>query len=81
MPLLQRLAALPLVPTLLLHGEHDHICPLAGAVAVRAGLPHAQLRQIAHAGHAPTHPALAAAQVQALDAFAAPGRFDAADPR
>ena len=69
------------MPTLLLHGEHDHICPLAGAVAVLSGLPHAQLRLIAQAGHAPTHPALAAAQVQALDAFAAHGRFDAADPQ
>ena len=78
LPLLQRLPALPVVPALLLHGEHDHICPLAGAVAVQAGLPHAELRRIAHAGHAPTHPALAAAMVQALDNFAAHGRFEAA---
>jgi proline iminopeptidase len=78
-PLLQRLAALPVVPTLLLHGVQDRICPLAGAVAVQAGLPHAKLRCIAQAGHAPTHPALAAALVQALTAFADDGRFDAVD--
>ena len=77
---LQRLAALPEVPTLLLHGEQDQICPVAGAVAVQAGLPHATLHRIAQAGHAPTHPALAAAMLQALANFAAHGRFEAVDP-
>jgi proline iminopeptidase len=78
-PLLQRLAALPVVPTLLLHGAEDRICPLAGAVAVQAGLPHARLRLVELAGHAPTHPALTAALLLALANFAAHGQFDAVD--
>jgi proline iminopeptidase len=75
-PLLQRLHKVPNVPTLLLHGEQDRICPLAGAQAIHARLPHARLRRIGPAGHAPTHPAMSAAMVRALDRFAVQRRFD-----
>lgn len=74
-PLLQRCAALPPVPTLLLHGDADRICPGAGARLVQAAAPHATLRWIAGAGHDPAHPAMAAAMVEALDRYAATGRF------
>ena len=76
-PLLDRLADVPTVPTLLLHGELDHICPLAGAQAVANRLPAARLRCIAGAGHAPHHPPMSTALVQALDQFAASGQFEA----
>lgn len=66
-PLLQRLSALPAVHTLLLHGALDRVCPLPGAQAVQAALPRAELRIVEGSGHAPTHPAMAAAMVQALD--------------
>ena len=65
-PLLDRLAAVPAVPTLLLHGTHDRICPVDGARRVHAGLPASTLREVAGAGHAPTHPAMAAAMLAAL---------------
>jgi len=68
-PLLERLSALPAVRTLLLHGALDRVCPLPGAQAVQAGLPQAELRIVEGAGHAPTHPAMAAAMVQALDSW------------
>ena len=74
-PLLERLTGLPPVPTLLLHGELDRICPWPGALAVQAAAPHAVLRRIDAAGHAPTHPALVAAMVRALDHFAECGHF------
>ena len=79
-PLLQRLAQVPCVPTLLLHGARDRICPIAGAEAVRSALPHAVLRRIEDAGHAPTCPAIAAAMRMALDAYAARGGFDNEGP-
>ena len=79
-PLLQRLAQVPCVPTLLLHGAKDRICPIANAEAVRSALPHAVLCRIEDAGHAPTHPAMAAAMRMALDAYGAQGRFDNEGP-
>jgi proline iminopeptidase len=75
-PLLQRCADLPPVPTLLLHGAADHICPPEGARALQRAAPHIAVRFIDSAGHDPTHPALAAATAQALDRYARSGRFD-----
>jgi proline iminopeptidase len=77
-PLLERVAALPAVPTLLLHGSEDRICPPDGAVALHARLPHAGLRWAAGAGHDPADPAMAALMRQALDGFARDGHFDGA---
>jgi proline iminopeptidase len=74
-PLLERCTRLPNVPTLLLHGLADRICPPAGAQAVQQRLAHAALRWIDGAGHDPAHPAMAAAMVRALDRYAADGRF------
>ena len=75
-PLLDRLAALPRVPTLLLQGGEDRVCPPAGAAALRARLLHANLRIVEGAGHDPTHPAMVAAMRRALDGYAEHGGFD-----
>lgn len=74
--LAERCAAVPRVPTLLLHGLGDRVCPPEGAQALQAALPHATLRWIDGAGHDPAHPAWVAATVDALDRFAATGRFE-----
>lgn len=63
-PLLDRLHALPAVPTTLLHGTQDRICPPAGARALHQRLPHSRLRWVDGAGHDPGHPAMAAAMVE-----------------
>jgi proline iminopeptidase len=76
-PLLERLSALPLVPTLLLHGSEDRICRPAGASAVHERIAHSRLVWVPGAGHDPTHPAMAGAMVAALDAYAEHGDFDA----
>jgi proline iminopeptidase len=75
--LLERCEHLPRVPTLLLHGRRDRICPPAGALALQQRLPHATLRWIDAAGHDPAHPAMAAAMVEALDGWALHGDFGA----
>jgi len=75
-PLLTRLHALPAVPTLLLHGERDRVCPPEGARQAAQAIGHARLHLVAQAGHAPTHPAMAAALRAALDRFAAKATFD-----
>ena len=76
-PLLDRLKGLPPVPLRMLHGKRDRICPGNGAVAVQRKVPSAQLLWIEGAGHAPTHPAMVAAMVSALDAWAGSGSFGA----
>jgi proline iminopeptidase len=76
--LLERCAQLPRVPTLLLHGRSDRVCPPAGALALQQCLPHATLRWVDGAGHDPAHPAMAAAMVEALAGWAAHGDFGAA---
>ena len=43
-------------------------------------LPHAALQWIDGAGHDPAHPAMVTAMVNALDAYAERGAFDAAVP-
>ena len=79
-PLLQSLRAVPGVPTLLLHGANDRICPFAGAAEVQAALPHATLLRVEGAGHAPTHPTMAAAMRSALDTYASSAHFGMSAP-
>ena len=74
-PLLDRCAALPEVPTMLLHGRDDHICVPEAASAFHDRVPRSRLRWIDGAGHDPTHPGMIDAMVRALDSFAAHGDF------
>jgi proline iminopeptidase len=74
-PLLARCPAIPPVPTLLLHGSHDRICPPEGAIALAERVPHARLCWADGAGHDPSHPAMVGLMVQALDRFAGRGDF------
>jgi proline iminopeptidase len=76
-PLLDRLGALPQMPTLLLHSRDDRVCRPEGAQAVHERIAHSQLRWVDGAGHDPAHPAMAGAMVAALDSYALHGRFAA----
>jgi proline iminopeptidase len=73
--LLDRLGALPQVPTLLLHARDDRVCRPEGAQAVHDRIARSQLRWIDGAGHDPSHPAMASAMVAALDSYALHGHF------
>ncbi|HSW03883.1 alpha/beta fold hydrolase [Aquabacterium sp.] len=73
--LLDRCAASPTVPTLLLHGREDRICRPAGALALHRQLPHSALQWLDGVGHDPTHPAMVDAMVRALQCYAAQGDF------
>ena len=73
--LLDRLAALPRVPTLLLHSRDDRICAPHGAQAVHDRIAYSRLQWIDGAGHDPAHPAMAGAMVAALDSYARHGHF------
>lgn len=74
LPLLDRL---PAVPIWLLQGQRDAVCPPAGAALLHARLPTARLLRVDGAGHDPTHPAMATAMREAVEALAEalePGR-------
>jgi len=75
-PLLERTALLPQVPTLLLHGRDDRVCLPEASAELHRRLPHSLLRWVVGAGHDPSHPAMAAAMVEALDHCASHGGFD-----
>lgn len=74
-PLLDRATAVPPVPTLLLHGTDDRVCPPAGARALHAALPGSRLQWVPDCGHDLAHPGMVDAMVRALDRYARHGRF------
>lgn len=77
-PVLERCRQLPPVPTLLLHGTEDAVCPPAGAAALAGVLRgRALLRWVHGAGHDPTHPAMHEAMAAALRHYAATRTFAA----
>ncbi|MDL2338518.1 MAG: alpha/beta fold hydrolase [Pseudomonadota bacterium] len=75
-PLLDRCGALPRVPTALLQGTADRICPPDGARELHRRVAHSTLRLVDGVGHDPTHPAMVAAMVNALDAYADRASFE-----
>jgi proline iminopeptidase len=69
-PLPARCGALASLPTLLIQGREDRICPPDGAAVLHAALPGSRLQWVDEAGHDPGHPGLAAAVARALDGWA-----------
>ena len=57
------------IPTTLVHGRYDIICPVASALALHAALPTSTLH-IVLAGHSSSDPAIVDQLVQATDQFA-----------
>lgn len=54
------------IPTIVLHGTHDWICPPENAVRLMRFLPHAELRWIARGTHSHADPAIGQALRQAI---------------
>ena len=75
--LLERCETVPKVPTRLIHARDDRICPPEGALALQRRLPHATLQWVDGAGHDAGHPAMVAAVMDALAAYAETGTFGA----
>lgn len=77
-PLLERLHALPHVPTHLLHGARDRVCPPEGARLAHGRIAGSSLEIVEDAGHDPTHPAMAAAMAKVLAGLAGAAPCEAA---
>ncbi|HKR13904.1 MAG TPA: prolyl aminopeptidase [Pyrinomonadaceae bacterium] len=57
------------IPSVIVHGRYDIICPFMNAWELHKAWPEASLEIIANAGHAATEPGIAAALVRATDSF------------
>jgi len=60
------------IPTIIVQGRYDVICPMMTAHELHAVMPHAEL-QVVTAGHAANDPGIAKALVEATDRFAGRG--------
>ena len=65
--LLKAAAVLRQIPTIIVQGQYDLVCPPAAAAQLKEAMPHASLRLIPDAGHAGSEPGTAAALREATD--------------
>jgi len=68
--LLEDAARLAGIPTVIVHGRYDVICPLENAWALHRALPGSELVIVPDAGHAASEPGIRSALVEATDRFA-----------
>ncbi|MGR9105971.1 MAG: prolyl aminopeptidase [Gammaproteobacteria bacterium] len=69
--LIQNASKLRSIPGVIVHGRYDVICPMDGALALKAAWPEAELVIVPDAGHSATEPGIATALISATDQFAA----------
>jgi proline iminopeptidase len=68
--LLEDAGRLAAIPTVIVHGRYDLICPLENAWALHKALPGSELVIVPDAGHAASEPGIRSALVEATDHFA-----------
>jgi len=71
--ILQDLPRIAEIPTTIVQGRYDMICPPASAVRLARGLPRADLRMIPSAGHALSEPGISAELLRCMDRLASLG--------
>ncbi len=59
------------IPTAIVHGRYDVVCPLENAWLLKKQMPHAELHIIPDAGHSVGEPGIAAKLIELTDKFAA----------
>lgn len=62
----RRTAQISTIPTIVLHGTHDWICPPENATRLMRFMPHAELRWIENGTHTPSDPTVSAALRRAI---------------
>lgn len=68
--LLEDAARLVDIPTVIIHGRYDVICPVRNAWELHRAMPHAELRIIPDAGHSVGEPGITDALIAATNQFA-----------
>lgn len=67
--LLNGIATLGHLPTTIVHGRYDMVCPIATAEALARAWPHAEFVVVPNAGHSALEPGVRAALVRATEAM------------
>jgi proline iminopeptidase len=68
-PLIERIAHVRHIPTVIVQGRYDMVCPPCTAYALHRAWPEAELHMIPDAGHAASEPGITAALVEATEKF------------
>ena len=68
--ILDQCAGLPEMPTIIIHGRQDLVCPAESAYSLQQALPWAEMRILPTAGHLPVGDEMIDALVSATDAMA-----------
>jgi proline iminopeptidase len=68
-PLLGKIDHLRHIPTIIVHGRYDMVCPIQTAFALHRAWPEADFRIVADAGHAAAEPGIQAALIAATERF------------
>ncbi len=71
--ILDNCGVLQAIPTRIIHGRQDFLCPLEAGIKLHQALPQASLVVLPNAGHIAQHPEMIDALVAATDAFAESG--------
>lgn len=67
--LLKQATKLANIPTIIIQGRYDMVCPPQTAWALHQVMPHAQFTMVADAGHSAMEPGVASALVEATEQF------------
>lgn len=59
------------IPTVIVQGRYDVVCPMTSAWDLHKALPHAKLTVVPDAGHSMMEPGICSALIEATDTFAA----------
>ncbi len=67
--LLKQATALTNIPTIIVQGRYDMVCPPQTAWALHQAMPHAKFTMVADAGHSAMEPGVTSALIAATEAF------------
>lgn len=68
--ILENTACIPGIPTVIIHGDKDHVCPVSVAYELADALPNASLRILKDSGHIPNDDAMISALIEAVEDIA-----------
>lgn len=66
---LNQVKSLKDIPTTIIQGRYDMVCPPMSAWELQKALPHAEFEMVADAGHSAMEPGVTSALVKATEAF------------
>ena len=68
-PLLSQVEKFRHIPTIMIHGRYDMVCPIQTAYELHQAWPEADFRVVADAGHSASEPGIATALIAATEQF------------